>query len=64
MPARTPSPAPATLAPSRASLWFDSMRAAALADTRKPFSNGQFEAAVDGVRGVIAAREHDVNAQK
>jgi hypothetical protein len=40
------------------------MRAAALADARKPFSNGQFEAAVDGVRGVIAAREHDVNAQK
>lgn len=43
---------------------YQQMRAAALADARKPFSNGQFEAAVDGVRGVIAAREHDVNAQK
>jgi len=42
---------------------YQQIRAAALADSRKPFSNGQFEAAVDGVRGVIAAREHDVNAQ-
>lgn len=43
---------------------YQQIRAAALADVRKPFSNGAFEAAVDGVRGVIAAREHDVNAQR
>lgn len=43
---------------------YQQIRAAALADARKPFSNGEFEAAVDGVRGVIAAREHDVNAQR
>jgi spore coat protein CotH len=40
------------------------IRAAALADARKPFSNDEFEAAVAGVRGVIAAREHDVAAQR
>ena len=43
---------------------YQQIRAAALADTRKPFSNGEFEAAVDGLRGVIAAREHDVAAQR
>jgi hypothetical protein len=43
---------------------YQQIRAGALADVRKPFSNGAFEAAVDGVRGVIAAREHDVNAQR
>jgi spore coat protein CotH len=43
---------------------YQQIRAAVLGDVRKPFSNGQFEAAVDGVRGVINAREHDVNAQK
>ena len=43
---------------------YSQIRAAALADVRKPFTNGQFEAAVDGVRGVIAARESDVNAQR
>ena len=43
---------------------YQQIRAAALADVRKPFSNGEFEAGVDGLRGVIAAREHDVNAQR
>ena len=43
---------------------YQQIRAAVLGDVKKPFSNGQFEAAVDGVRGVINAREHDVNAQK
>jgi spore coat protein CotH len=43
---------------------YQQIRGAALADARKPFSNGEFEAAVDGLRGVIAAREHDVNAQR
>jgi spore coat protein CotH len=43
---------------------YQQIRTSALADGRKPFTNGQFEAAVDGVRGVIAAREHDVNAQR
>ena len=35
---------------------YQQIRAGALADARKPFSNGEFEAAVDGLRGVIAAR--------
>jgi len=43
---------------------YQQIRAAALADPHKPYTNGEFEAAVDGMRGVIAAREHDVNAQK
>ena len=43
---------------------YQQIRAAALADLRKPFSNAAFEAAVDGVRGVIAARENDVNGQR
>ncbi len=43
---------------------YQQIRAAALADVRKPFSNADFEAAVQGLRGVIAAREHDVNAQR
>ena len=43
---------------------YQQIRAAALADVHKPFSNGEFEAAVQGLRGVIAAREHDVNAQR
>jgi hypothetical protein len=43
---------------------YQQIRAAALDDVRKPFSNPVFEAAVDGLRGVIAAREHDVNAQR
>ena len=43
---------------------YPQIRGAALADVRKPFSNGEFEAAVAGLRGVIAAREHDVNAQR
>jgi len=42
---------------------YQQIRTQALADPHKPFTNGQFEAAVDGVRGVINAREHDVNAQ-
>jgi len=43
---------------------YQQIRAAATADARKPFSNGEFEAAVQGLRGVIAAREHDVGAQR
>jgi len=43
---------------------YQQIRGAALADVRKPFSNAEFEAAVAGLRGVIAAREHDVNAQR
>ena len=38
--------------------------AAATGDARKPYTNAQFEAAVEGLRGVIAAREHDVRAQR
>jgi hypothetical protein len=43
---------------------YQQIRQAALADARKPFTNAQFEAAVSGMRGVIAAREHDVRAQR
>jgi hypothetical protein len=43
---------------------YQQVRSAVQADTRKPFTNAQFEAAVDGVRGVIAARENDVRAQR
>ncbi len=43
---------------------YQQIRAAALADSRKPFTNAQFEDGVGGVRGVIAAREADVQAQK
>ena len=43
---------------------YQQIRSAVQADTRKPFTNAQFEAAVDGVRGVIAARENDVRAQR
>jgi spore coat protein CotH len=43
---------------------YQQMRQAMLADPHKAFTNGQFEAAVDGVRGVIAARENDVRAQR
>ena len=43
---------------------YQQIRSAAQADTRKPFTNAQCEAAVDGVRGVIAARESDVRAQR
>jgi len=43
---------------------YQQIRSAALGDVRKPFTNTQFEAAVSGVRGVIAARENDVRAQR
>jgi spore coat protein CotH len=43
---------------------YQQIQSAALADVRKPYTNAQFEAAVSGVRGVIAAREHDVRAQR
>ncbi len=39
------------------------IREAVLQDTRKPYSNGEFEQAVVGLRGVIANREQDVNVQ-
>ncbi len=43
---------------------YEQIRLAAQADTRKPYTNGEFEAAVSGLRGVIAAREADVRAQR
>jgi spore coat protein CotH len=43
---------------------YQQIREAATADVRKPYSNPEFEAAVAGLRGVIAAREHDVSAQR
>ena len=38
-------------------------REAALEDTKKPYSNDDFELAVEGLRGIIAARPADVMAQ-
>jgi hypothetical protein len=38
-------------------------REAALEDTKKPYSNDDFELAVEGVRGIIAVRPADVMAQ-
>ena len=43
---------------------YQQIRLAAQADTRKPYTNALFEAAVDGMRGVIAARQSDVRAQR
>jgi len=43
---------------------YQQIRSAAHGDVRKPYTNVQFETAVDGVRGVIAARELDVRAQR
>jgi spore coat protein CotH len=41
----------------------EQVREAALADDKKPYSNADFEDAVAGLRGVIAAREADVLRQ-
>lgn len=43
--------------------YFGVMRNAVLADTKKPWTNEQFEQAVGGMRGVIAARAGDIQAQ-
>jgi hypothetical protein len=43
---------------------YQQIRSAVIGDSYKPYTNAQFEAAVSGVRGVIAAREHDVRAQR
>jgi spore coat protein CotH len=40
------------------------IQAAALGDPHKPFSAGEVQAAVAGLRGVIVARESDVGAQR
>ncbi len=42
---------------------YTQIREAALLDPHKPYTNEQFELAVGGLRGVIAAREADVRAQ-
>lgn len=39
------------------------IRQAALADTRKPYTNEQFEGGVEGLRGLIGARAADIAAQ-
>jgi hypothetical protein len=43
---------------------YQQIRLAAQSDIRKPFTNPQVEAAVAGVRGVIASRESDVRSQR
>src|SRR6266850_862499 len=43
--------------------YYGVMRNAVLADTRKPWTNEQFEQGVQGMRGVIAARQPDIQTQ-
>jgi hypothetical protein len=43
--------------------YYGVMRNAVLADTKKPFTNEQFEQAIQGMRGVIAARQPDIQTQ-
>jgi spore coat protein CotH len=54
---------PRWLTPQLESAW-QQIRAAALNDPNKPFTNPDVEAAVEGLRGVIGAREPDVRAQR
>jgi spore coat protein CotH len=42
---------------------YNQIRNAALSDTKKPFDNDAFEGAINGLRGLIAAREADILAQ-
>jgi spore coat protein CotH len=51
------------LTPQLDAAW-QQIRDAALADPHKPFTNGELQAGVDGLRGVIGAREGDVLAQR
>ena len=39
------------------------IREAALTDTKKPYTNEQFEGGVGGLRGLIGARAADIAAQ-
>jgi spore coat protein CotH len=43
--------------------YYGVMRNAVLSDTKKPFTNDEFELGVQGMRGVIAARPSDIQAQ-
>jgi spore coat protein CotH len=43
--------------------YYSVMRNAVLADTKKPWTNEQFEQGVQGMRGVIAARQPDIQTQ-
>jgi hypothetical protein len=45
-------------------LAYRQIRSAVHGDAHKPYTNVQFEGAVDGLRGVIAERENDVRAQR
>jgi hypothetical protein len=51
------------LTPQLDAAW-QQIRDAALADPRKPFTNADVVGGVDGLRGVIGAREGDVQAQR
>ena len=42
---------------------YSQIRAQAQADTKKPYTNGEFETSVVGLRGIIAGREADVQNQ-
>ncbi|PYQ23109.1 MAG: hypothetical protein DMF81_09830 [Acidobacteria bacterium] len=42
---------------------YNLIRNAALTDPKKPFSNDEFESSINGLRGVIAGRAPDVQAQ-
>lgn len=47
----------------RIEMYYGVMRNAVLADTKKPFTNEQFEGGVEGIKGIIAARAADIQAQ-
>jgi spore coat protein CotH len=53
---------PAFLQP-KLEAYYAVMRNAVLTDTKKPWTNEQFEQGVQGMRGVIAARQGDIVAQ-
>jgi spore coat protein CotH len=42
---------------------YTQIREAAIADTKKPFNNTEFELSIAGLRGIIAGRQADVAAQ-
>jgi spore coat protein CotH len=44
-------------------LYYGVMRNAVLMDTKKPWTNEQFEGGVEGMKGIIAARPGDIAAQ-
>ena len=53
---------PAVLLP-KIEAYYTLIREAVLSDTKKPFTNEEFEQGVQGMRGMVAARPENINAQ-